>query len=249
MMVMKFTSGIVALTTFCAGCLSDVGIHQEQAGAVRYKKDSLDVIPLFNIDASKPVIADQGRAALLGRWRVRINEDRVMFYEYTANRLTDAKKQLEYSCSFWEYDEYCIRDDGTYSMRRLTKDGKRVLNDSGEDGRWSYEDSVLRLNAEYVLSPGVCAFFSSPERRRVADDEITCRVKWHSKQDFSLDYVDPLQTTITKIKRPNTWWANDAVVDVKARYNDNGCLLYQVISKDWRCSVAANPMRFKRVDK
>lgn len=246
---MKTVAGVVGLLVFCAGCVSDFGVYQEDAGAVRYKMDSFDVIPLFNIDASKPVIADQGRAALLGRWRVRINEDRVIFYENTANRLTGAKKQLEYSFSFWEYDEYDIREDGTYSMRRLTKDGGSVLKDSGEDGRWTYEDGVLRLNAEYILLPGMYAFLSSPERWRVGDDGITCRVKWLSQQNFSLDYVDPLKATTTKIKRPSSWWANDEIVDVKARYDDKGCLLYQVVSKDGRCSVAANPMRFKRVDK
>ena len=251
---MKCAIGIVMFAALCAGCASDRGVYSVKLNVDDYKCDPVtkDLIPKFRIDAKKQEIADQGRSTLVGKWRVVINTD------FASTGLGGGGRVW----GQWEINVYEFNDDGTYSMRRVAEDKKTMLENSGEDGLWSYGDGVLRLQPKCMLCPG--AFPFSGAKRYECDgltqgDECRAlnefRVKWHSNSAFTLEYAD-----LAKVKA--CYEIRDSRVSkamgVKSystsgiHYDKNGCLHEQSYCNDGQlnmltCSVT-NSKLFKRLE-
>ena len=243
-----------AYATMFVGCVSDNGIHFVKLNADDYKCDPVtkDPIPSFRVEAKKPEIADQGRASILGKWRVFVNKDS------SGSGITGGV----YASGQWEIDVYEFKDDGTYTMRRVAEDRKTTLDNSGEDGFWTYEKGILRLQPKCVVMAGLFSF-SEPKRVEVgmaskmgeASAMHEFRIKWHDQSAFTQEYAD-----IDKVKA--SYANNDRRVreamGVKEystsniHYDSNGCLHQQVYWSDGRVKSltlsVTNPRLFRRVN-
>lgn len=247
-------NGILVFAVLLAGCVSDNGIHFVKLNVDDYKYDraTKDPIPSFRVEDKKPEIDDQGRASLLGRWRVVVNTD------ISGSGMGGAL----YANGQWEIDVYEFNDDGTYTMRRVAEDKKTTLENSGEDGLWSYENGILTLRPKYAVMPGLFPF--SEAKRVYVEGTGTSgsgnalhefRIKWHSSFEFTQEYAD-----LDKVRA--VYESNDKrirdVMGVKdystsnVHYDAKGCLYQQTYWGDGRvksltCSVT-NPKLFKRID-
>ena len=181
---MKQNIGMFALVALCAGCASETGSYTADVDTVNYNAETFEVTPRFKVEVPLPIIADQGNRAILGKWRVRINTDSVGVYLVQSQRRA-------FCSSRWEIDEYEFKDDGTYSMRRLSKDGTTVLSGSGQDGRWTYADGILRLRTVCNLVPGPYTF-CAPRRFELGErgNWRDYRVKWHPDRTFTVEHAD-----------------------------------------------------------
>lgn len=267
---MRRIIAIAELLAFCVGCSSEFGVYYEDVGVVSYNATTLDVRPCFRIDKQKPTAGDQGRAALIGRWRVRINRDCIMSEKPVRTMNEDhqstANAQVDMSCdtnigahninsgnigksSQWEVDEYEFRGDGSYSMRRVANEGKTVLTGSGEDGHWKYDNGTLRLKVECFFLPGTFPFneIFGPDRYDMSYQTqwIDCRVKWHSEHAFTLEFADPNKAKVdVGIKG---FLGVSSFTEMKGHYDSQGCLYCQgMVHWGVFTSVVCNPMIFKK---
>lgn len=250
---MKKIAGVVALAAVLTGCVSENGIHFVELNVADYKYDPVthDPIPSFRVVERKPEIADQGRASLLGKWRVVVNCD-----------LSGKSIGGCYARGEWEIDVYEFKDDGTYEMRRVAEDLKTTLGNSGEDGRWSYANGILKLRPSCAVMPGLFPF-SEPKRVDVEGGATSdgneapyeFRVKWHTRSVFTQEYAD-----LEKVK------AVYEIADRKMReslglleystsnihYDAKGCLHQQSYWNDGRVKSytfsVTNPKVFRRIN-
>lgn len=244
---MKQNIGIVVLVAFCAGCASDSGIHHVILGAENYKCDPVtnDLIPNFRIDEKRPEIEDQGRATILGKWRVVINRDFMVISTCAGNYGS--------AFSMWEIDVYEFNDDGTYSMWRVAEDKETVLKNSGCEGLWTYSGNILRLQCKRVFSPGLFSF-SSPRCYESKDSGEWCefRAKWHSKSAFTLENADLCKTKMGSEKRTDQIEEVEKSNGRSMHYDENGCLHERSVRSDGRFDMLSrmvtNPKLFKRMD-
>lgn len=238
---MKMNIVIVGLLVLCAGCLSDGGIYSEKVAAHDYNPASMEIVPRFNIEDVKHDIADLGREGVLGKWRLRLNRDQMLYAPGNKFYLYGA------SCQ-WENDIYEFKDDGSYSMRRLSKDGKTVLFGSGEDGQWTYANGILRIRADRRYVPGMFSFSEVKRTELKASQWLEFKLRWHSDRMFTVEYND---LDAAKMYLDLTAYFDGVPSSLtKIRYDDKGCLHGHGVA-GWGClkSEVMNPMRFKRVDK
>lgn len=251
---MKISTAIIGLLALCAGCVSETGVNYENTIDLHYNRDTLDVTPLFGVERPKPAIEDQGREALFGGWRVRINKDYVIFKDRETLRKTgDGGKSSQ-----WEIYEYEFGNDGTYKVRGVAKDGKSELMHVGEDGKWTYTQGVLHLQSEWFLSSGLFPF-SAPKRTEWKMKSVDYRVKWNLAREFTLEYLDvkklPISDYVTCIGLNMEGSCGEPLLDrmpvapKNGHYDDNGCFHFQGHCGFGEVSVVVGPMRFKRVDK
>lgn len=229
---MKQIIAVFTLGLLCAGCAIDTGVHRValDLGRVKFDKEADELTPSFRVAAKKPEIADQGRGALLGKWRVVINTDEVT--QYSAN-------------GEWEIRMYEFNEDRTYSMRRLAKDKKTILKSAyGEDGQWTYADGALRLHPEGYSEWWV----------KLWRPQYEFRVKWHSSSSFTLEYanVDAIKTAwdnYFKEHYPKTTYSQGI------HYDERGCLQQHrftynpdSIAKIWDVRSVTSPWLFVKID-
>lgn len=240
---MKLFFGVVALLLLCSGCASDDGVYHEETGTIKYNTETLDVTPRFRIDKPMPTVADKGLDVLLGKWRVRVNKDYVIGADRNALVNGNGGK-----ASQWEIDEYEFKGDASYSMRRIAKDGKTVLECYGEEGRWAYADGILRLREESAVLPD--PFISCLPKRydtTSVTQWIEYRVKWHSERSFTLEYVDPNKAKIGIAMEGLL--GEIRLSGLNGHYDERGCYHCTGLSGIGFVSVVCNPLCFKRVDK
>lgn len=249
---MKLIYGVVGMIVLCAGCASETGVYYENTGVVHYNTETLEVTPRFKVEKQKPAVADMGRDVLLGKWRVRMSKDYIIYKD----RDDLLKNKNGGQSSQWEIYEYEFKGDGAYSIRGVARDGA-TLKGVGEDGKWIYANGVLHLQSEYCLSPGTFTF-SEPNHTKVVK-KIHCRVIWHSDCEFTLEYANPAEPTVTDyVTCIGMGLVGDARVPYFDRtsvlpksgshYDSSGCFHYRGLTGTFgEVSVVVNPQRFKRV--
>ena len=253
---MKLFFGVVGLVILCSGCASETGVYYENTGWVNYSSETLDVKPRFKVEKPKPALADLGKSALIGKWRVRINKDYIVY----KNRDDLMKTGKGGRSSQWELYEYEFKTDGTYSIRGVLKDGKTILKGVGEDGKWKYDNGVLHFKSECCLSPGMYSF-SEPNRVQGVKN-FDCRVTWHSDKEFTLEYADPanppMSDYVTCIGMG--WFGTERVpyfdrmtilLSSGSHYDSQGCFHYRGnsgLGVSQAVSVVVSSQRFKRID-
>lgn len=233
---MKKMIGVAALAASCFGCASGMrGFHTVKLDIsnYNYKTETMELVPVFKVENPKPVIAEQGRNKILGKWRVTSNTDSLCYIDRSNPKFFGGS-------STWHIDEYEFRDDGTYSERRIDDDCKTVLNNQGVDGMWSYKDGILQLQKLCFISPGVFVFSNAKRTEEKKGAKIDHKVLWHSENEFVLQYVD-----FDWLKKAGAAMGGTTTY----RYDDKGCRHDLWYDGKTGLSTVSNPMRFKRVGK
>ena len=254
---MKTVAGVVGLLVFCAGCVSETGVNYEETVDLHYSVDTLDVTPLFSVKKPKLSIVDQGRDAIVGRWRFRLNKDYIIFKDRdTLRKNGDGGKSSQ-----WEIYEYEFGVDGTYRMRGVAKDGKSKLVNVGEDGKWTYIQGVLHLQSEWFLSSGLFPF-SEPKRTEWKAKNVDYHVTWNSEREFTLEFecqdakrLPICDYVVTSVGLGMKGSCGDPLFDrmpvpaQNGHYDENGCFYFQGRCCFGEVSVVVGPVQCKRVGK
>lgn len=218
------------LFVFCSifvGCATDTGVYWENFDGGIYAFDCIPNTVSRKFDLPEPVdcIHACPTQELIGKWRCYIDMD---------SRHIDDTQELErkvywgHTVSYWYLIECEFRDDGSYSIWRVSKKNDMILPETETIGRWSYADGALSITGYPKLvfnsRGGGDAGISDVFCRGVIEGEVLLKLKWHSAKEFTATYcdADDFVRRESEFSSVSSWGGYSR--SGKGWYDNDGCL-------------------------
>lgn len=221
---------------FMAGCQTDYGVYYGRSSNWEYSGKPGKLKRSFDLPEPKDAIAPLGRDALVGTWRILVEDTERTVYPPKAF----GKDCLTGSVwSKWKLEEWNFAPDGRYTTRRCAKSSGKPIAGTEEGGTWTYDGGVLAIDAEYKNLPA--PFFGANKYDWTGKKRLAFDLAWHSAHEFT-----------AKCRDADAYAKSVCGATGKGAYDEDGCFRAECSFSGegwaWETEQVISPLRFRRMD-